>query len=336
MASNHRHALLRQWHMLKEIPRAPQTVSARTLCERLDKLGFGVSKRTVERDLLELCEAFPLAYEGETRPYGWHWMKGASNLDVFGLTLPEALTLALVEQHLRHHLPPSTTRELQPYFESAERVLSQAGSPEVPRAWVDKVRSIAPQQPLVPPRMDEACQHTVYQALMEDRQLTLHYRKRDTAEPTRYQAVHPLAVVQRGGLIYLVCMFGDYDDVRTIALHRLVAAEARYEPARRKEGFDIDAYIASGQFGVIAGEPVRLRAVFSRAAGEHLFETPLCEEQELVAEPDGRLRLEALVPNTRALVWWLLGFGDGVVVEQPAALREELASTARKMVAVYG
>jgi predicted DNA-binding transcriptional regulator YafY len=147
--------------------------------------------------------------------------------------------------------------------------------------------------------------------------------------------VHPLAVVQRGGLVYLVCMFDRYEDVRTIALHRVQQAEVLYESARRKPGFDIDAYIASGQFGVIAGDPVKLRAVFTRAAGEHLYETPLSADQVLTSDADGRMHLAATVPNTRSLVWWLLGFGDGVVIQEPASLREEVAGIAQRMAAAY-
>jgi predicted DNA-binding transcriptional regulator YafY len=183
--------------------------------------------------------------------------------------------------------------------------------------------------------MDETCQRTVYLALMQERLLRLHYRKRDSAAASIYAAVHPLAVVQRGGVIYLVCMFGDFDDVRTIALHRVEQAEMLYEPSRRQPGFDIDAYIASGQFGVIAGAPIQLRAVFSRVAGEHLHETPLVADQQLSTMEDGQLLLAATVPHTRALVWWLLGFGDAVVVQEPPVLREELASIAERMVRAY-
>jgi predicted DNA-binding transcriptional regulator YafY len=183
--------------------------------------------------------------------------------------------------------------------------------------------------------MDEECQRTVYLALMHDLQLRLHYRKRDADVPTVYQAVHPLAVVQKGGLIYLVCMFSGFEDVRTIALHRIQKAETLYEPSRKKAGFDIDAYIASGQFGIITGEPINLRVIFTRAAGEHLFETPLSADQLLSATSNGGLLLTAAVPNTRALVWWLLGFGDGVVVQEPLALREEIAGIAARMAAAY-
>lgn len=335
MATNQQ-SLLRQWHMLRMVPRAPLKVAARELCERLGAAGFEVTKRTVERDLKELSTVFPIVVDNRDKPYGWSWLRDASSFDLPGLTLPEALTLTLVEQHLRHHLPPNAVDALRPHFQSAARTLSAVDDAAPPRAWLDKVRSVLPQQPLLPPRMDDECQRIVYQALMQDRQLKLHYRKRDAGTPTVYASVHPLAVVQRGGLVYLVCMFGGYDDVRTIALHRVVQAEALYETARRKPGFDVDAYIASGEFGVIEGAPIVLRAVFTRAAGEHLFETPLSEDQVLAVDDAGRLHLAATVPNTRALLWWLLGFGDGVVIEEPASLREELGGIARRMAQAYG
>jgi predicted DNA-binding transcriptional regulator YafY len=334
MATNQQ-SLLRQWHMLRMVPRAPAKISAKELCERLCDADFPVTKRTVERDLKELSDVFPIVVDSRDKPFGWSWLRDASSFDLPGLTVPEALTLTLVEQHLRHHLPPITVDALRPHFRSAARTLSAVDDSAPSRAWLDKVRSIPPQQPLLPPRMDEECQRNVYLALMQDRQLKLHYRKRDADAPTVYTSVHPLAVVQRGGLVYLACMFDRYDDVRTIALHRLQQAEVLYEPARKKPGFTIDDYIASGQFGVLTGDPVNLRAVFSRAAGEHLFETPLSADQTLTSDADGHLHLAATVPNTRALVWWLLGFGDGVVIQEPASLREEIAGIAQRMTAAY-
>ena len=334
MATNQQ-SLLRQWHMLRMVPRAPAKISAKELCERLCAADFQIAKRTIERDLRELSQVFPIVVDKRDKPYGWSWLRDASSFDLPGLTVPEALTLTLVEQHLRHHLPPLTIDALRPHFRSAARALSTVDESAPSRAWLDKVRSVPPLQPLLSPHIDEECQRNVYLALMQDRQLKLHYRKRDADAPTVYASVHPLAVVQRGSVVYLVCMFDRYDDVRTIALHRVQQAEVLYESARRKAGFDIDRFIASGQFGVIAGDPIKLRAVFTRAAGEHLLETPLSTDQAITPNPQGQLHVAATVPHTRALVWWLLGFGDGVVIQEPASLREELAGIAQRMVAAY-
>ena len=334
MATNQK-SLLRQWHMLRHIPRAPSKISVAQLCERLAGDDYIVTTRTVQRDLKELMAVFPLVVDDSDKPFGWSWRRDGGGFSLPGISLPEALTLTLVEQHLRNQLPPNTVDALKPHFESAARTLGTVDSDTPSKAWLGKVRSIAPMQPLLPPILNEALRDTVYGALMQDRQLSLSYKKRDAAQVSTYPVVHPLAIVHRGGIIYLVCMFADYADVRMLALHRVQQAEALFEPARKSPGFDLDSYVASGQFGVVTGAPVLLRAIFSRAAGEHLFETALCREQRLDPMEDDRLLLQASVPNTRALLWWLLGFGDGVMVLEPAELRDEIAGMARNMAAAY-
>jgi predicted DNA-binding transcriptional regulator YafY len=80
MATNQQ-SLLRQWHMLRMVPRAPARISAKELCERLCAADFPVAKRTVERDLKELSEVFPIAVDVRDKPYGWSWLRDASSFD---------------------------------------------------------------------------------------------------------------------------------------------------------------------------------------------------------------------------------------------------------------
>jgi len=192
MATNQQ-SLVRQWHMLRMVPRAPAKISAKELCERLCGADFLVTKRTVERDLKELSTVFPIMVDSRDKLFGWSWLRDASSFDLPGLTVPEALTLTLVEQHLRHHLPPITVDALRPHFRSAARTLASVDDSAPSRAWLDKVRSVPPHLPLLPPRMDQECQRNAYVVLMQDRQLKLHYRKRDSDTPTVYASVHPLA-----------------------------------------------------------------------------------------------------------------------------------------------
>jgi predicted DNA-binding transcriptional regulator YafY len=44
---------------------------------------------------------------------------------------------------------------------------------------------------------------------------------------------------------------------------------------------------------------------------------------ELVKIDDDRERLMATVKDTQELRWWLLGFGEGVEIIEPASLRAE-------------
>lgn len=334
MATN-QHTLLRQWHMLQAIPRGPRRVSVRELHSRLTDAEFIVTERTIQRDLQELAQVFPLLVDESSKPFGWSWQPDSPSFDLPGLTVAEALALTLVEQQLSNALPPVTLDTLRPHFRSAQQTLGAIDPRASAKTWLHKVRTISPMQRLVAPDVDLGCQRVIYDALLRDRQLKLTYRKRDTQQAVQYDVVHPLAVIQRGQLIYLVCMFADYEDVRTLAMHRVMHAEMLYLDSRKKDGFTLDDYIASGHMGVRDGEPITLKARFSRAAGEHLFETPLVVDQLLAALPDGRLELTATLPNTRELRWWLLGLGDGVEVLQPPAVRAEMQAVIQRMAAHY-
>jgi len=100
-------------------------------------------------------------------------------------------------------------------------------------------------------------------------------------------------------------------------------------------GFDLDAYIASGALGFFPKQSIQLVAIFSAEVAAHLYETPLAEGQAMTALPDGRIQLEATLPETLQLRWWLQGFGDAVEVVQPSALRADIAAGVRRLLERY-
>lgn len=333
--SSNQQTLFRQWHMLRLLPKSPGKITAQELRVRLLTLEFDVSERTIQRDLIELERIFPLYVDERNKPYGWSWRKDSQSFDLPGLSTSEALTFILVEQNLQNQLPPTAIETLQPYFKTAKQVLGNSVNVTRSKAWLNKVRTIEASFPLLPPAMDQESQRIVYEALMQDRPLQLEYQKRGSKTKTSYEMVHPLAIVQRGKLLYLVCTFSDHDDPRLLALHRIVAATMLYENVRRPRGFNIDHYLQSGAMGFFVGEQIQLEAIFTRQAGEHLFETPVQRNQVLEELPDGRLRLLVKVPENKELLWWLLGFGDGVEVIGPAKLRSEIKASIEGMAKKY-
>jgi predicted DNA-binding transcriptional regulator YafY len=335
MAQLHPDTLLRQWQMLRIIPRYPHKITAKLLLEKLLAERFDVTKRTVERDLIALSEMFPLVSDERDRPYGWSWSKDAPVFNLPGLSHHEALTLAMVEQHLNNLLPASTLSQLQPYFKAARQHLSNIPQTQRARSWLNKVRSVPTTQPLLPPNIKPTVQHTVYEALLGDKQIEIKYLKRGEEKAVDYR-IHPLAAVQRGTVTYLFCRLFDYEDFRTLALHRIQSASILEDAAKIPAGFSIDDEINKGRFGFGEGKQIRLEAVFYNGSGDHLFETALSSNQTLTEQADGSLTLNATVADTPQLAWWLLGLGDGVEIVKPASLRKTLASTIAKMHAIYG
>ncbi len=326
--------LLRQWTMLRMVPRYPQKATARDLTDRLQAEDFPVSKRTVERDLLELSAAFPLALDDREKPYGWSWQKDAPAFDLPGLGNHEALTMMLVEQHLGALLPGSTMDVLAPYFKAARQHLMALPKSRHVNSWLNKVRTVPPSQPLLSPKIKPEVQHAVSEALLADRQLEISYKRRGESKPVGYR-IHPLALVQRGGLIYLYSRIFDYEDTRILVMHRIESATLLDQPTEYPAGFNIDDEVSKGRFGFGDGSMIKLKAIFTNASGEHLYETPLSRDQVIEVSGDDRLCVSATVADTPQLIWWLLAMGEGAEVVEPLSLRAKIATTVRCMMENY-
>ena len=326
--------LLRQWQLLRLLPRYPHKITSGDLQRRLADDGYKTTKRSVERDLQALSVAFPIEADEREKPYGWSWKKSAPVLDVPGLTVPQALTFALVQRFLAPLLPASLLGEIGPYFKTAERQLAALPKGRGIPSWVDKIRVVQPAQTLLPPKISLDAQRAVYEALLHNRQLKIVYHKRGATEPVEY-TVHPLGLVQRGPVFYLVCTLFHYEDVLLLAVHRVLSAMVLDDAASYPKGFELDRYIASGAMDFGNGEKIRLETLFTAGAATHLDETPLSRDQTIKPAKAGWVKVTATVNDTSQLGWWLSAFGDQVEVLKPAHLRESMAASAIAMVRLY-
>lgn len=327
--------IIRHWHMLRLIPRYPRTIDAPTLHARLEELdpGMKVSRRTVERDLNELSTAFALvSFPG--RPQQWCWSADAAALDVPGMDLVAALTFRMTEEYLGRMLPSHCVMSLAPQFRRARQLLDGFDGKGL-ATWPAKVSIVPRSMPLHPPTIADGVLETVTEALLRDRCCQVVYKRRGETE--KEIILHPLGLVFNDPIVYLVATAWDYPDVRLIALHRCMNARMLDSPARRPSRFNLQSYVEEGAFGFPEqrGRKIRLKALFTSAAGAHLYESPLCETQKLTEIPGGRLQIEAEVTDTPQLRWWLLGFGSRVEVLGPKGLREEFTQMAAEMAGLY-
>ena len=274
---NAQDAIARQWVMLRHLPRYPQKVTAGTLKSRIEGEGHAVSKRTIERDLQALTALFPLVSDEREKPYGWSWKQDAPALNMPGLSPMEALIFHLAARHLQPLLPAAALKALGSHFRLAEERLSAAAQA---RAWANKVRVVPMSQPLKPPKVDPAVYAAVTEALLIERSMKVTYRRRGDKKSRDY-VLHAQALVQRGPVTYLVATAYDFSDPLLFVLHRFVSAKCLPEPVRRLQGFDVDAYIASGALGFGGkGQAISLEALVNAEVVEHLEETPLSADRK--------------------------------------------------------
>lgn len=328
--------LLRQWIMLRAIPRPPRAIGTGELIACLDAAGYKVDMRTVQRDLNKLAEVLPLASDG-CKPQGWRWLPDARQFDIPGLEPQAALAFHMAETHLQSVMPASTLAALRPWFQSARAVLDEHGNGLA--KWPGKIRVLPRGLPRKVPTIRPEVQTAVYQAVLEELKLRITYRRDpEPGETTDLpdHVISPLALVVRDGIVYLVCVYEGYSDLRQLALHRIRSAEILDEGFSRPRGFSIDAYISQGEFGITLNpRPIRLEARFGRNLGIYLRESPISDDQTIVDLDEKTLLLKATVPDTLELRLWLRSFGDEVVVMRPAALRNEFRAMADRLKTQY-
>lgn len=328
---------LRHWHMLRALPRSPRKTDTRAVAGRLDSAGFPVSRRTVERDLQHLSTVFPIVCDDRERPYGWAWAVDSPPFDVPGMDIDTALSFAVLDRFARHLLPGHVIERLRPHIARAHGVLDQTADGSGPRTWTERIRILSRSFGLLAPSVEPEVTEAIYHCLLEGQRFRAMYRSRSGGgETPREFEVHPLGLVFRDQVAYLVVTLWDYDDIRQLALHRFDSAEATGEQCRVPPGFDLDAYIREGHFHIRESEAdlaVRLR--FDTGAAFHLAETPLAEDQRLHPPARGTVDVEATVRDTAQFRWWLLGFGEAVEVIEPESLRAEVAGMLQRSAARY-
>jgi predicted DNA-binding transcriptional regulator YafY len=325
--------LLRQWSMLREIPRHPRKIGTTEIVDRLQRAGYKTTQRTVQRDLIKLSGVLPLLADN-TKPQGWSWEANVPQLDLPALEPQAALVFHLTEKHLKSVLPATTIDYLAPWFKMAEGVLDSHGNGL--SAWRNKVRVLSSGQPLRPPVINSTVQTTVTQALLQERQLAVTYCPRGDKGDKNYIA-HPLGLVVRENVLYLVCTLRDYENTMQLVLHRINKAEILDEPARRLKGFDLDKYIEEGEFGwpTVRGKKIKLMADFTKPAAKTIIECPLSGDQKVEMIDEKTVRISATIPDTRELQYWLMSFGDRVIVREPPALANAIRGSLAAAAANY-
>ncbi|MBX3221094.1 MAG: WYL domain-containing protein [Labilithrix sp.] len=61
------------------LPRSPRRIDTGSIESRLRERGIEVHRRTIQRDLVELAEVFPIVADERARPYGWRWSEDADS-----------------------------------------------------------------------------------------------------------------------------------------------------------------------------------------------------------------------------------------------------------------
>ncbi|MEX3693860.1 helix-turn-helix transcriptional regulator [Paraburkholderia sp. BR14263] len=285
--------------------------------------------------------------EGPGRTYLWKRMAGSSGMAATGrkmMRADEAVALQLLKRFACSQMPALVADELAPLMDVAGEVL--AAFPESAtraqrkfRTWLSKV-AVEPgnftlrQRPI--PRDVFAA---VSQALLMENELEFRYLFR-TGDPSvageeKVRVVHPLGLVEVGGIGYLVACTKARATPAMYRLDRMLAARMLDVTFSYPAAFSLESYVKSQRhFDFFPEGAIKLELRFHASAGDHLIETPMSDDQTVNRAGDA-LEVCGTVTSSKRLRWWIRSFGPNVEVLGPPALRDEFAGEARALAERY-
>lgn len=286
---------------------------------------FGISVRTVYRDLLALQEAgVPLAAEtgeGYSLVDGYH-------LPPVMFTQEEASALFVGGEFVQRF----TDASLKKHAESALLKI-RAVLPEERQEFLERLQQAT--AVFMPPAHPHNGFRDDVLTLMQDavvhrRVLKMEYYANTKDEITR-RSIEPLALLYYSYNWHLIAycrLRQDYRDFRTDRIKSIQPVDEVFTP---HEDFSIKQYIQDSN-KIDHPHEVRVKfkpAVANRAKNSYFF--------GVSQEPtdDGGLLVTHLVPSLKVMVEWLLRFGGEAEIIHPPELRQMLLTQAQKMVAHY-
>jgi predicted DNA-binding transcriptional regulator YafY len=175
---------------------------------------------------------------------------------------------------------------------------------------------------------------TLQEAVWEERQLALTYRRNDNTEVAR--TVDPLGLVAKGNIWYLVAGVGG--EVRSYRVSRVEAAHPTGAPCQRPPGFDLETYWKTSASEFQANLPAYRATV--RVAPTLLprlsFSLKFARiEQTDRPDPAGWVRLVIRFQTMQEACEHLLGFGLQAEALEPPELRESITAGAAQVLEFY-
>jgi predicted DNA-binding transcriptional regulator YafY len=278
---------------------------------------FDVSPRTAYRDLAELQgqHLVPLVRDEA----GYRLMEGAT-LRPLNLSAEEhaLLKVALANPSLRRH--PDLRRTLDAleakldtatrHVEESPRALQLAG---LDRSGPKAAAAIT----------------SLRRAIERRRAVAVRYASL-SGGTTKRRGIDPWRVFERGEAWYLVGRCHVHDEARIFRLDRMEDVEQTKETSRVPSSFDLERFLEDSWRVFVGREEHEVVLRFDPRLAPLIDNARHHPGERVERLADGTLEYRVTLSSLEEVARWVLGFGGGVTVECPTALRERVRQLARQ------
>ena len=303
--------LTRQWKLVQLLAGRV----GRTLAQL--KSEFGVSKRTIQRDIAVLESAgFPLTTDARNGTVFWRLMDGFHAAAPISLTLAEQMALCFSKGLFK---PLQGT----PVYESLASAMQKIGAQLPPQSLRLMNRAISVSSfGWKDYRRSKQVIEALTRAVVHRFSVGISHRAVQHDEPVERE-VDPYRLWYVNNALYLVAHDHWKADLRVFAVDRIQWVKLTHRRFEIPEDFDFDKF-AESAFSMIGGEAQEVRIWFSPWQARFIRERIWHPSQKIDTCPDGSIVLTIQVADLGEVKRWLIGFGAEAEVIGPDSLRQQI------------
>ncbi|NVK24446.1 MAG: WYL domain-containing protein [Gammaproteobacteria bacterium] len=314
--------LTRTLAMLKCIPIYPKSLTTRQIHEHVKAFEPNISLRTIQRDLMELTDVIGLTFDDDSKSegYGWSFAFDSPNQFIPSISKEEALSLKLVQEHLKLYLPSHTYERLTALFKKSDNVLQNSSET---KDWSSLVQPMPQALSFTPTDVNQEHIDAIYNGLMNESWLHIQYGNKD-----KTYKVKPLGVIIRDSKLVMVCQYDGFDNVRNLLVHRLKSVEVLDQTFQ--SDFSLKDYIAKQAAAVLLNKDnIELTFEAKGYVKNLLNESELNETQKVSQLSEDWVLVKVSVPHTVELENWLLSQLHDIRLLGPESLKARVINKAK-------
>jgi predicted DNA-binding transcriptional regulator YafY len=274
-----------------------------------------VSERTIRNDLALLRDRFyaPLEY---SKKKGWYYTDPTWRLPSISLSQGELFALILGARMLEAYAGSAYEKELQSSIERLSERLPE-------RTWID-LQQIADERISfrggAENQLDPSIWNQLIEACRSSKKVWMCYY---TASRNAFseRSIDPyLLHIYRATNPYLIGFCHQRKETRWFRIDRIQELRILDESFDRDPNFDAKTYLQQIFQAEVGGKPVPVAIWFDAATAPFIRERRWHISQQIEEHTDGSLTLHLVASGLNDLKRWVLGYGKGAVVQEPAEL----------------
>ncbi len=304
-----------------------QAIQSRTYPNATRLAGeFGVSSKTILRDIEFMRDRLQLPIEFDSRRWGFYYTEEVRGFPAMQITEGELFALVVAEKALQQYRGTSFEKPLLSAIRKLQRSL-----PDTISISLDQVDEAISFRTRAEPILDLRIFDVLAKATARREQLELVYRKPGKPEPEQ-RTIDPYHLANINGEWFLFAYDHLRKDIRTFVPARIKEVFFTGQTFTRPRKFSLEERLR-GSFGVHSGQQeIKVVIRFGNEVADYIREKKWHESQQLRELPDGGLELSMTLSSLAEVERWVLSWGGNAAVVKPRELAEAVRDAARKIV----